>query len=213
MVDDLRALLREAAESGPWVLVGHSLGGPIVRHFARRFPAEVAGLVLVDGSHEDQMTRLPPLPKTAELVVSLLPALHTVGLDRLSVALAPDSAARTRASRTTSDAAVANTTWIFTHLAPFLAQARDSGTALGDLPMDVLTAASMAGPGLSPELAAQFHAAWVGLQREIAGYSTQGKQRIVPGSTHYIQRDQPQAVIDAVTAMVRERRAARDSTS
>ncbi|MBK8250896.1 MAG: alpha/beta fold hydrolase [Gemmatimonadetes bacterium] len=208
MVDDLRTLLTAAGERGPYVLVGHSLGGPLVRHYARRFPREVAGMVLVDGSHEDQLTRLPPLPKAAELVIAALPALHFLGLDRLAGAFAADTAAKTQVARQTSDLATANTTWIYEHLAPFLAQARDSGSSLGDVPLVVLTASTMQGPGMPPELAERFHAVWVTLNQEIATYSTRGQQRTVPGTTHYIQRDQPHAVIDAVNGMVRELRAA-----
>ncbi|MBL8958485.1 MAG: alpha/beta hydrolase [Gemmatimonadetes bacterium] len=208
IVDDLRALLTAAGERGPYVLVGHSLGGPIVRHHARRFPAEVAGLVLVDGSHEDQLTRLPPLPKSAELVISALPALHFLGLDRLAGAFVKDTAAKTQVARQTSDRATANTTWIYKNLAPFLAQAKEAGTSLGDVPLVVLTASTMQGPGMPPELATTFHAAWVTLNQEIAAYSTRGQQHTVPGTTHYIQRDKPQAVIDAVTGMVRELRTA-----
>lgn len=48
IVDDLRALLKKADAPGPYVLVGHSLGGLYARLFAGLHPAEVAGLVLVD---------------------------------------------------------------------------------------------------------------------------------------------------------------------
>jgi len=47
-VRDLRALLRRARLRGPYVLVGHSFGGMIVRLFAQTHPAKVSGLVLVD---------------------------------------------------------------------------------------------------------------------------------------------------------------------
>lgn len=212
IVDDLRSALAAAGEHGPYVLVGHSLGGPIVRHYAHRFPGEVAGLVLVDGSHEDQLTRLPPLPRSAELVVGLLPTIHFLGLDRLTGAFVSDTAARTQLARQTSDASVANTSWIYDHLARFLAQARDAGTSLGDIPLVVLTASTMAGPGMPPETAAAFHRTWVTLHEEIAKYSSRGSQRVVPNSTHYIQKDQPNAVIDAVTGMVKEARAAAAAT-
>ncbi|GAB4227203.1 MAG: alpha/beta hydrolase [Acidobacteriota bacterium] len=53
MVDELRALLRAAELPPPYVLVGHSFGGLLVRIFAGRWPDEVAGLVLVDATHED----------------------------------------------------------------------------------------------------------------------------------------------------------------
>jgi pimeloyl-ACP methyl ester carboxylesterase len=48
VVDDLHRLLDAAALPQPYVLVGHSYGGLIVRQFANAYPGEVAGLVLVD---------------------------------------------------------------------------------------------------------------------------------------------------------------------
>ncbi len=60
-VADLHALLTAADVPGPYVLVGHSLGGIIVRLFASEYPDDVAGIVLVDSSHEDQEVRLEAL--------------------------------------------------------------------------------------------------------------------------------------------------------
>lgn len=54
MVDDLSALLKGAQIDPPYVLVGHSFGGLIVRLFASQRPQDVAGMVLVDASHEDR---------------------------------------------------------------------------------------------------------------------------------------------------------------
>ncbi|MDQ4132240.1 MAG: alpha/beta hydrolase, partial [Actinomycetota bacterium] len=48
MVGDLRTLLRNAGVPGPYVLVGHSLGGLNMNLYARLYPSEVAGVVLVD---------------------------------------------------------------------------------------------------------------------------------------------------------------------
>jgi pimeloyl-ACP methyl ester carboxylesterase len=56
--DDLRRLLRGSKIRPPYVLVGHSWGGLMVQVFARRYPALVGGMVLVDSSHVDQFTRL-----------------------------------------------------------------------------------------------------------------------------------------------------------
>lgn len=47
-VDDLHRLLEAAALPQPYILVGHSFGGLMVREFASLYPEEVAGLVLVD---------------------------------------------------------------------------------------------------------------------------------------------------------------------
>ncbi len=51
---DLHDLLATAGVEGPYVLLGFSYGGMLIRAFADRFPAETAGLVFVDGSHEEQ---------------------------------------------------------------------------------------------------------------------------------------------------------------
>lgn len=59
VTDDLRELLSAATVPGPRVLVGHSLGGLHARLYAKRFPDEVAGLVLLDPTHEDIVDHLP----------------------------------------------------------------------------------------------------------------------------------------------------------
>jgi len=56
---ELRELLRTAGVPGPYLLVGHSLGGFYARHYAHRFPGEVAGLVLLDPAHEDYDAYMP----------------------------------------------------------------------------------------------------------------------------------------------------------
>src|SRR5215208_3518767 len=47
-VDDLHALLKASGERGPYVVVGHSMGGAISRLYATEYPQDVSGLVLVD---------------------------------------------------------------------------------------------------------------------------------------------------------------------
>src|SRR5205823_11276517 len=59
-VADLHALLRAARIPGPYVLVGHSTGGLIVRLYASTYPDEVAGMVLVDAIPETMQTSLTP---------------------------------------------------------------------------------------------------------------------------------------------------------
>jgi pimeloyl-ACP methyl ester carboxylesterase len=51
---ELRDALGRLGEEPPFVLVGHSFGGPVVRHFATVHPGEVAGVVLVDSVQEDE---------------------------------------------------------------------------------------------------------------------------------------------------------------
>jgi len=62
---ELHELLAAAKEHGPFVLVGHSFGGPLVRSYTKLYPNEVAGLLLVDTIHEDQ--RIPIMNKAVLL--------------------------------------------------------------------------------------------------------------------------------------------------
>jgi pimeloyl-ACP methyl ester carboxylesterase len=58
IVDELRALLKAQDLAPPYVLVGHSLGGLTMQLFARKYPQEVAAVVLVDSTHPQQMQGL-----------------------------------------------------------------------------------------------------------------------------------------------------------
>ncbi len=53
IVRDLRELLRNSGQHPPYVLVGHSLGGDYMLHYAEAYPQEVAGVVLVEARHPD----------------------------------------------------------------------------------------------------------------------------------------------------------------
>jgi pimeloyl-ACP methyl ester carboxylesterase len=60
MADILHQLLETANVPGPYVMVGHSAGGVLIREFTQKYPSEVIGMVLVDSSHESQNLRFPP---------------------------------------------------------------------------------------------------------------------------------------------------------
>src|SRR5437868_10053956 len=55
MTEELHTLLQKAGLKPPYILVGHSFGAFNVRMYAHKFPNEVAGVVLVDGSHPDEL--------------------------------------------------------------------------------------------------------------------------------------------------------------
>lgn len=56
IVEDLRALLAARGVAPPYVLVGHSFGGAYMELFAKAYPEEVVGVVLVDPRHRDFTT-------------------------------------------------------------------------------------------------------------------------------------------------------------
>lgn len=57
---ELHALLKEAGETGPYILLVYSLGGLHARVFAEMYQEDVAGVVLVDAAHEGMWDRFPP---------------------------------------------------------------------------------------------------------------------------------------------------------
>jgi pimeloyl-ACP methyl ester carboxylesterase len=61
VVRDLHAWLSASGEKAPFILVSHSIAGLYARRFVTQFPSEVAGLVFVDSSHEEQAWRLHEL--------------------------------------------------------------------------------------------------------------------------------------------------------
>lgn len=60
IVAELRAELQDRGIPPPYVLVGHSLGGLYMQYFARQFPTEVSGLLLVDSTHWNQQLQMGP---------------------------------------------------------------------------------------------------------------------------------------------------------
>ena len=57
VVESLQALLHTARVPGPYILIGASLGGILVRAYEQRYPTDVAGLVFVDSAHEEMEWR------------------------------------------------------------------------------------------------------------------------------------------------------------
>ena len=84
---ELRALLANAGEAAPYVLVGHSSGGLYARAFARLYPDQAAGLVLLDATPEDYFTRAPvgqAERRQISALYALAPTFARLGLMRLS---------------------------------------------------------------------------------------------------------------------------------
>src|SRR3954464_1139769 len=86
MASDLHALLNAAGEHGPYLLVGHSLGGVYAMTFAAQYPGDVAGMVLLDSSTPGQFTALPDYPSAYRMIqrtYGILPTVARLGVGRL----------------------------------------------------------------------------------------------------------------------------------
>jgi pimeloyl-ACP methyl ester carboxylesterase len=193
IVNELRALLANASEAPPYVLVGHSLGGLVVRVFAEAAgPGAVKGIVLVDSSHPEQLKRAPVPEGPPAALLRVLAATGALRLleDDASVPGLPEEARlRTAAFTPQSMPAVMAE---YAALEAILQQAGATGP-LGERPLVVLTALDKPPERLEP---------WLVLQRELAALSTDSDQRLVPDCGHYIQQEQPEVVITAVRDVV-----------
>ena len=67
VVTDLHTALAKAGEKGPYVMAGHSYGGLLARLFALTYPKEVAGVVAVDPSPEDETCTNAPCPLSPDV--------------------------------------------------------------------------------------------------------------------------------------------------
>ncbi len=214
VAEDLHATLERAGEKPPFVLVGHSLGGPYVLIYTKKYDADVAGLVLVDPSHPDQIERFKQVTPDDQTALGLVPRvlarLSWTGLGRIGTSVAPNASEDQQILAgfrpTTFAAAVHEVEARFDTFA-------ESGTVrtLGDRPVVVLTA------GLSP-LTARLAAAqesvrkdiWMQMHDETASLSTEGENRLVPDSSHYIQREKPEVVVATIEEVVKRLRIGRE---
>ena len=64
---ELKTVLENAGEEGPYVLVGHAFGGAYVRIFAGQNPDDVCGMVLVESSHPEMLTRYEQVGVSPEI--------------------------------------------------------------------------------------------------------------------------------------------------
>jgi pimeloyl-ACP methyl ester carboxylesterase len=72
IAEELRSALRAAGIAPPYILVGHSIGGPLIRIFAGQYPGDVAGLVLVDPTPDNHQVRnTAGMPELQSLPVTL----------------------------------------------------------------------------------------------------------------------------------------------
>ena len=224
IASDLHATLRAAREQGPYIMVGHSLGGPYVMTYIQQFGDEVAGVVFIDASHPDQQLRLKEaLGKSVEESTTgpkLLAAITWTGLPRLVTRSIGHAKAPARANAAMAAFVPRSLRPMLGELAAIDETFREAGAlrSLGDRPLVVLTAdaplaaADLATLGLTHEQGEQLQAVWFDLHRDEASWSSRGRETRLEDSHHYIQFERPDAVIDAVGAVVACVRSLREDT-
>jgi pimeloyl-ACP methyl ester carboxylesterase len=90
LADNLHEILENSGESGPYIIVAHSIGGIYAREYIHRYPEDVVGLVLVDSSHENQRNILPTAviesfesyEKASRMIASIGRVLDPFGVPR-----------------------------------------------------------------------------------------------------------------------------------
>jgi pimeloyl-ACP methyl ester carboxylesterase len=216
MAEELHTMLINANIPAPYVLVGHSLGGPIDRQFAVKYPDDVVGLVMVDSAHEQQMKHFPEaMVKMAGAMKSMMGLMKLMGKLNL-FALKPSLAAIGDNGKLAKEL-VAQMQGVMassdSHLEAMIAESESVYAAetepvstLGDLPLTVISHGQLdpaaVPPSLGPEVRDEYEAAWQKLQVEITSLSTRGRRIVAERSGHNVMFDQPEIITDAILEML-----------
>ena len=183
MVADLHALLHSVPIPGPYILVGHSLGGLNVRLYTARYPDEVHGLVLIDPTpptfQEQQLAALPPVTPGESAMIARWRAYLTHNY------FTPDT----------------NVEQV--DLAACCRQV--AGTAsLGDRPLILVNGGRGAAwtPDVPMDIIARLEEVRRDLRREVLQLSSNSRHVIAEGSGHYVHHDRPDIVLAAIRQVV-----------
>ncbi len=192
---ELHTLLEKANEPGPYVLVGHSMGGFTMIVYAHDYPDEVSGLVLVDSQDlpTSDVATFNPAPKPGG--TSIPSFLARIGLVRLladplgAVEDLPDGDKQAYTAYAVSVRSVQTFTDEGKGMSEAGAQAR-AVNSLGALPLIVLTA----GKDLDPKHTVA--------QADLLKLSTDSQQFVADQSGHHIMIDQPETAVAAIVKVV-----------
>ena len=187
-VFELQELLRAARIRGQYVMVGQSIGGLLVREFQRDYPDEVAGMVLVDPTHESAV-------------------LYSLALGRwvrLRELAKGRRVPEPRRDMTPSGAPDANIDYDPEEFQlTYLARLKDP-QPLGQRPLIVLGAGKRpAPPGTADSLWARLRAERDSQVKDLAGLSQNSRFVLDPTSGHGIQNDNPVLVVRAIQDVIR----------
>jgi pimeloyl-ACP methyl ester carboxylesterase len=194
---ELHTLLQNANIPGPYVMVGHSLGGLVVRVFVHDYSSEVAGVVLIESMNPKQLSQSQTVQSQSESQsqpFSFQAMLARFGVARLLVKLpsiAPSLPANEEAYyplyiRPQSFQATTNESQGM----PAAGAQAAAVKTFGDLPLIVLTAGLNDLPG------------WQVWQTELLDLSSNSQHLFAENSGHNVQAEQPDAAVAAIVKMI-----------
>ena len=214
-VDELHSLLTKAGIKPPYILVGHSLGGANIRLYASQYPEDVVGLVLVDSSHENQMTsemwkrikmqswlyqvlRVFSQVGVLRLIgeMNLLPILEDIKREIQKYPLAVQTLFDTYKSFCYRPDYWATASSEFANLKKSFEEIQ-SVTSLGSLPLIVLSQGSK-----DSKMSDERFQKLASLQLDLTKLSSNSQRIIAENSGHLVQLDQPELVISAVQQLI-----------
>lgn len=211
IVDDLNLLLRTARIEPPYILVGASLGCIYARSYQRRFPERVAGMVFVDGTHDEGIVlpvkgKATPLGnlKAGELEAAfaeyrrVAPKPKAGPADEFPLSRLPEEARRARHWALEKiiaevgllpDSLVVAESWR-QEMGALQRQRLSAAHPLGALPLAVLERSEDADEARRAR------------QRELAGLSSAGRLTQAEKSGHMIHLYRPDVVIEAIEGVL-----------
>lgn len=195
---ELATLLKASSIEPPYVLVGHSFGGYNVEYFAKTFPHLVAGIVLVDASHPEQVERLPDLPTQANPPDPR--RLVTFFNPNIVYGHFPQPLWFPVVALMTSPKAVAAEQRELSNFTISAAQVEHAGS-LPQVPLVVVTRGKRVWP--EGPLGDAQEKSWAEMQHELAQSVAGGRQVIARHSGHLIHLEEPDVVAGAIREVLR----------
>jgi pimeloyl-ACP methyl ester carboxylesterase len=201
---ELHTLLQNAGIPGPYVLVGHSIGGLPVRVFAHAYAADVAGVVLIESMNPRQAkpaaTNTPPPTTSQARGFSILTLPARIGLLQLFAGPLGLTSGLSPEVQQAYTAFSVTPRYIQTYLVdkgtgmPQSFRQASAVTTFGDLPLIVLSR------GLDEDRD------WQAMQTDLLHLSSHSQQMFADKSGHNAQLDQPEAAVAAIVQMVAQLR-------
>lgn len=193
---ELHTLLQNAGIHGPYILVGHSFGGFTAQYFARNFGDEIAGIVLIDSSHEEQVYRLPENGKDV-----VRRSLHQDRSNMVTKSVIhehyPEEEAAVAQQLMTRWSALL--TWR-EEMANYALSSRELRDVyykpILEIPIVVLSRGKRVWP--DTPYGDAMEAAWKELQDELSYLNGNSTHIIAENSGHLIHLDEPELVVDAI---------------